>query len=368
MENEIKKEEQTSTEEQNSTKNSKRFLKNEHYMNSLNVETKNSMKNRILIGAMLVLIVVPCLVLGEYVFAALVAFTSLIACHEIINTPQSLEKRFHWVLYVFAYIMMASLIFWVIIRNNLESWKANPNDFTFNLSLGFKGPRISLAGFFICVSFFFFDALVDKKFKMNDAFYFIGMLLIISVGFQSILFLRYAPESYAFLGGEETLSIIDTNGFKYGQSMLLVFYMLMGTCLNDVGAYFIGVTFGKHKMCPNVSPKKTWEGFIGGVVVSLASTLTFALSLDASGIPLMAGVLDLEHWYNVLILSLIMPIFGVFGDLLFSQIKRTYNIKDFGKALKSHGGILDRLDSIFIVSIVMSLLIEVMAHNWSILS
>ena len=215
MENEIKKEEQTSTEEQNSTKNSKRFLKNEHYMNSLNVETKNSMKNRILIGAMLVLIVVPCLVLGEYVFAALVAFTSLIACHEIINTPQSLEKRFHWVLYVFAYIMMASLIFWVIIRNNLESWKANPNDFTFNLSLGFKGPRISLAGFFICVSFFFFDALVDKKFKMNDAFYFIGMLLIISVGFQSILFLRYAPESYAFLGGEETLSIIDTNGFKY---------------------------------------------------------------------------------------------------------------------------------------------------------
>lgn len=365
--NEINKEEQISKEEVE-TKIDKKSLKKEHYMNSLNVETKKSMKNRILIGAMLVAIVVPCLVLGEYVFAALVAFTSLIACHEIINTPQSLEKRFHWILYVFAYIMMASLIFWVIIRNNLEAWKANPNDFTFHLSQGFQGPRISLAGFFICVAFFFFDALVDKKFKMNDAFYFIGMLLIISVGFQSILFLRYAPEHYAYLGGPETLNIVETNGFKYGQSMLLVFYMLMGTCLNDVGAYFIGVTFGKHKMCPNISPKKTWEGFIGGVVVSLASTLTFALCLDAAGIPLMAGVLDVEHWYNVLILSLIMPIFGVFGDLLFSQIKRAYNIKDFGKALKSHGGILDRLDSIFIVSIVMSLLIEVMAHNWSILS
>lgn len=368
MDNEIKKEDQTSIESEDKTTKSKRFLKKEHYMNSLNIETKKSMKNRILIGIMLVVIVVPCLILGEYVFAALIAFTSIIACHEIINTPQSLEKRFNWVLYVFAYIMMTTLVFWVIVRNNLEAWKADPNGFAFELSQGFKGPRISLAGFFICVAFFFFDALVDKKFKMNDAFYFIGMLLIISVGFQSILFLRFAPEAYASLGGEETLGIINTPQFKYGQSMLLIFYMLMGTCLNDVGAYFIGVTFGKHKMCPNISPKKTWEGFIGGVVVSLASTLTFALSLDAAGIPLMAGVLDLDHWYNVLILSLVMPIFGVFGDLLFSQIKRTYNIKDFGKALQSHGGILDRLDSIFIVSIVMSLLIEVMAHNWSILS
>lgn len=337
-------------------------LKREHYMNSLNIETKNSMKNRILIGIMLVCIVVPCLILGDYVFAALVAFASIIACHEIINTPQSLEKRFNWVLYLFAYVMMMALVFWVIIKNNLVAYHSNPDNFVFELSKNFDGPRISLSAFFICVAFFFLDTLVDKKFKMNDGFYFIGMLLIISVGFQSLLFLRYAPINYANLGNID----VTTASFKYGQSMLLIFYMLMGTCLNDVGAYFVGVMFGKHKMCPSISPKKTREGFAGGVIISVAATLTFALTLDLCNVPLMAGVLDIDHWYNVLILSLIMPLFGVFGDLIFSQIKRTYNIKDFGKALQSHGGVIDRLDSIFIVSIVMSLLIEVMANNWSI--
>ena len=64
--------------------------------------------------------------------------------------------------------------------------------------------------------------------------------------------------------------------------------------------------------------------------------------------PLLEGILDAEHFYNIVILSLMMPIFSVFGDLLFSQIKRHFGIKDFGTALRSHGGILDRLDSILI--------------------
>ncbi len=335
--------------------------KREHYMNTLNVDAKASMKNRIIIGAILMLVTIPCLVFGNYIFALLILVASIISCHEIINTPQSLEKRFNIILYVFAYIMMVSLIFWIIFKNNIFALVENPNDFSFDLTRDFEGPRISLTAFFICCAFFFFAALLDKKFTMNDAFYFIGMLLIVSVGFQSILYLRYVPFSYS---GQ--LVAESTNGFRYGQSMLIIFFMLLGTCLNDVGAYFIGVLFGKHKMCPRISPKKTWEGFFGGVIVSILSTIIFGVVTDACGVPMLPGVLDTEHWYNILILSILIPIFGVFGDLIFSQIKRNYNIKDFGKALKSHGGVLDRLDSILIVSIAMSLVIEMMANGWSI--
>lgn len=363
MKNDINKKDENVKEpvDENSSLN----LKRERYMNTLNLDAKASMKNRVLVGIMLVITVVPCVIIGDFVFALLVLVASLISCHEIINTPQSLEKRFNWLLYVFAYVMMASLVYWIMFKNNIQFAIDNPDSFTFDLSRGFLGPRISLAAFFICVAFFFFAALFDKKFTMNDAFYFIGMLLIVSVGFQSILFLRYAPFTYNYLVPSVD---VTTPGFKYGQSMLLMFFMLLGTCLNDVGAYFIGVLFGKHKMCPRISPKKTWEGFIGGIVISIASTLIFGLTLDACGLPLLPGVLDVDHWYNVLILSIIIPVFGVFGDFIFSAIKRSYNIKDFGKALKSHGGILDRLDSLLIVSIAMSLFIEVMANNWSIFS
>lgn len=336
-------------------------LKREHYMNSLNVDAKASMKNRILVGIFLVIVTIPCIVLGNYIFALLILVASIISCHEIINTPQSLERRFSPVLYVFAYIMMISLVYWIIIKNNISAYVTSPDNYVFDLTRNFEGPKISLTAFFICVAFFFFDTLRGKKFTMNDAFYFIGMLLIVSVGFQSILYLRYVPFSFS-----NQLVNNTTDGFKYGQSMLILFFMLLGTCLNDVGAYFIGVLFGKHKMCPRVSPKKTWEGFAGGVVISVASTLIFGFVTDACGVAMLPGVLDIEHWYNILILSILIPIFGVFGDLIFSQIKRSYNIKDFGKALKSHGGILDRLDSILIVSIAMSLMIEMMTNSWSI--
>ena len=83
------------------------------------------------------------------------------------------------------------------------------------------------------------------------------------------------------------------------------------------------------------------------------------------GYPILEGVLDIEHWWNILILFLVLPFVGTFGDLFFSKVKREFNIKDFGTILKSHGGILDRFDSIIFCSIVTGLLVFAMSFDWT---
>ena len=228
--------------------------KRQHYMNNLNLDTKNSMKNRILVSIFLVLVCVPCIVLGNYVFAILILLASSIACHEIIKAPQSIEHKFSNLIYIFSYLMMFILIYWVIVKNNLVELGQHPEGFVFDLSSQFNGPRISLTSFFICMAFFFLNVIIDKNFSIHDAFYFVTMLFIVSVGFQSILYLRYCPFTYSsFLTGGETYTYYSAPlEFRYGQSILLILYMLIGTCMNDVGAYFIGVLFGKHKMSPRI--------------------------------------------------------------------------------------------------------------------
>ena len=175
------------------------------------------------------------------------------------------------------------------------------------------------------------------------------MALLISLGFQSLFFLRFSPMSS--LSG-----FYDYNG-HHMQSSLLLFYVAIGSFASDIGAYGTGILFGKHKMNPRISPKKTWEGFVGGVVLSFLVSFAYAMILDANGIPLLKTILDIEHWYNILILSLAMPFISVLGDFLFSALKRFYNRKDFSNVLPGHGGVLDRIDSLLVTSLVVTLLV-----------
>ncbi|MCM1491398.1 MAG: phosphatidate cytidylyltransferase [Muribaculum sp.] len=120
---------------------------------------------------------------------------------------------------------------------------------------------------------------------------------------------------------------------------LLIFIMLW---LNDSGAYIVGSLMGKHKMSPMISPKKTWEGFFGGVIITMiGGFLLFKFASSFFGMSFYsAGV-----W---LTLSLSTCIFGTFGDLLESKIKRKYGFKDSGNWIPGHGGLLDRIDSFLI--------------------
>lgn len=351
----------------------KQSKKHQKYLNELNVDAKHTMRERIAVGLILTAIVVPCFIFGNYVFAVLILVAALISCHEIINTPQSMEKRFNRILYFFAYLMMVLMIFYIVFKNNMIDLsnlikEGNQSSFYFDLTRQFTGIQFSLPWFFLCISFFLLVVLFDKKFTIADAFYFTMMLTIVATGFQSVLYIRYAPFTYSGLIPENagvawTYATAPTY-FKFGHSTLPLFYFLIGVCFNDIYAYFVGVFFGKHKMSPRISPKKSWEGFIGGVVLSFITSFGFACILESTGFPILVGVLDLAHWYNLVILSAIMPIISVFGDLIFSAIKRYYGIKDFGKVLRAHGGILDRLDSTLTTGIAFAFLVSLMANNW----
>ncbi len=123
-------------------------------------------------------------------------------------------------------------------------------------------------------------------------------------------------------------------GDNYNPAFLLAYFTMIWA--NDSGAYIIGSLIGKHKLFERISPKKTWEGFLGGIFFTLVAA--FIISTILSQIVLI-------HWLAV---GLITSVFGTFGDLIESQLKRSVAIKDSGKIMPGHGGILDRFDSIML--------------------
>lgn len=133
----------------------------------------------------------------------------------------------------------------------------------------------------------------------------------------------------------------DTYGVTLG-----LFYLILslgGAWFSDTGAYFVGCAIGKHKMSPEISPKKTWEGAIGGVIVCLICMLLVGKGFELA-----------FHGFrvNYLLLALTAPLASVtsiIGDLSASAVKRQFGIKDFGNIMPGHGGVLDRFDSVLFV-------------------
>lgn len=115
-----------------------------------------------------------------------------------------------------------------------------------------------------------------------------------------------------------------------------VFGLLLMTWANDTGGYVVGSKFGKHKLMPRISPKKTWEGYGGGIVI------TILLSLILGYIFAGKENLDAIDW---VVLALIVVVFGSIGDLVESMLKRSVKTKDSGNMLPGHGGVLDRFDA-----------------------
>lgn len=142
----------------------------------------------------------------------------------------------------------------------------------------------------------------------------------------------------------ETLLNLRRLGGDHG--MFYVMVAIFSAWIADTGAYFAGSFWGKHKLCPEISPKKTIEGVIGGVVLNTIAMILFGYVFHA-----------LWYQYKVDISYLTLVIIGtvgsglsVIGDLSFSMIKRSCHIKDFGQAIPGHGGILDRFDSVIFVA------------------
>lgn len=145
-------------------------------------------------------------------------------------------------------------------------------------------------------------------------------------------------------------SLLNFLVFPFGDhefhwKILMALFILIWA--NDSGAYIVGVNFGKHRLFERISPKKSWEGSIGGAVVTLA--ISWVISLYSND-------LNLIQW---LIIGTIVIIFGSFGDLVESLLKRSLKIKDSGNIIPGHGGLLDRFDAILLVSPMVFVFLQV---------
>lgn len=124
-----------------------------------------------------------------------------------------------------------------------------------------------------------------------------------------------------------------------GGVLLLMFVMIW---LNDTGAFIVGSLMGKHKLFPSISPAKTWEGFCGGMLFSALIGVVAKLACPV--------VFSSFSMVTLLVMGLTVSAFATWGDLLESRIKRTVGVKDSGKIMPGHGGILDRIDSLLLVA------------------
>ena len=142
-------------------------------------------------------------------------------------------------------------------------------------------------------------------------------------------------------------ALVRLHGREHGNFYILIPFAL--AFLSDSGAYFVGRAFGKHKLAPVVSPNKTVEGAVGGVLGAVVGMELFCLVVG------LGFKLEVNYLY-ALIYGVVGSLAGVFGDLSFSAVKRQSGIKDYGNLIPGHGGILDRFDSMMLIAPVTEIL------------
>jgi phosphatidate cytidylyltransferase len=176
------------------------------------------------------------------------------------------------------------------------------------------------------------------------------MELLISSGklpFQQVTMTMAAGLLVPFLlSALVRIRIMDNGVFFIATPFVMAF-------MTDTGAYLVGCAFGKHKLCPIISPKKTVEGLFGGILGGIVGMVVYGLVL--------------QHAFGFAVNYLYAVIYGAlgaggatFGDLMFSVIKRQTGIKDYGKLLPGHGGILDRFDSVTVVAPLAEVLLMIL--------
>jgi len=210
------------------------------------------------------------------------------------------------------------------------------------------GGILLFGGSFLYFSGLISSAVVFLPYTLYFIFLFISELFLKKK--DPILSLAYSVLGQVYLA--IPFSLLNYIVFSYDGSYHYVYILALLAMIwvNDSFAYLSGMTMGKHKMFERISPKKSWEGFAGGAVCTIASSLIFAHFFP--GMPAWG-------WIGF---SMVVIVFGTFGDLIESLIKRTLNIKDSGSILPGHGGILDRFDSLILAIPALTVYLGIISY------
>ena len=199
----------------------------------------------------------------------------------------------------------------------------------------------------------------DKDFRIFDIAVFTGkdvpfccFLLVLAAGFVIFLtwlrnhkMIRYEQIFFALavmiLVPQAMSSIVRIDRNNGSDGLFLLIMGLCGAWIADTGAYFTGVAIGKHKLCPEISPKKTIEGFIGGIVTT---GLVYAAAFSVY-----SGEFEIGKAALTFVLGAVCAVIGTIGDLSASMVKRQIGFKDYGRIMPGHGGLMDRFDSVLFV-------------------
>jgi phosphatidate cytidylyltransferase len=189
---------------------------------------------------------------------------------------------------------------------------------------------IVLMSFFLLFIFSLFDKKPNSSINLT---YTVTGLVYAVLPFVILMNISCIDKAFTFNHPEGSVyEHVAPYNFHYVLGILLLIW------ISDVGAYLVGSFFGKHKLFERISPGKTWEGSIGAVFLTV---------LGAFIISKWFNELELKHW---IVIAILVSVFGTIGDLIESSLKRQAGVKDSGRIMPGHGGILDRFDSLIFVS------------------
>ncbi len=192
---------------------------------------------------------------------------------------------------------------------------------------------VELAVFVVVLTNILFAVIKNSEIPFKDVAISLYASLVVPMGFACV---PLVADLYKAFPG-----VIDKP-----EAVFMTFTCVAAALLNDVFAYFVGSAIGKHKMTPVLSPHKSWEGAIGGVVLDTVFMLLCLLLF----VKVFADkAFFMPAWYYA-ILVLVTAVLSIFGDLMASLIKRNYGIKDYSKLIPGHGGIMDRFDSVILAA------------------
>ncbi len=262
------------------------------------------MKKRVVSALVAAILLIPILLIGGNLYKVGVLVLGVIALYELIHARES-KKNIPLLMKLFSILMFIIELI------------ANFSNETFTFILPSKYIILLIIG--LLLGLIVYED--EKKYNVEDACYLAVTNIFLTISFSLLLSIR-----------------------EYNIYYLII--ILLITIVSDTFALIVGSLIGSHKLCPKISPNKTVEGLTGGLLFCLAICVpTYITLTNYTG-----------SIVNVVLLILLLSILSTFGDLVFSSIKRYFDIKDYGKIMPGHGGAMDRLDSLLFVLLAFYIL------------